>query len=720
MLGAFRGIERAARDADRATKQRANTSKSALTLEERRYKEVEKYAAKIEQQLKREADVAAREAKRKADVAIREAKRTADATEREMKRSSDRAIREARRTAEREAKEAKQAAAEKARAHEHVYQIRQRYEAEQRRQQERGAAAQQRAAQRASDSRWRTIAGLGKDALFAGAASFGAGLGIVGGAAREGVRLQDLSNRLSINARGAGERGADPTALRKEFEAAALQAPGVKAADIAEGAAGFVAKTGDLGAARRFSPTFATVASATGSDVGDIANAAADIFQKFDVTGIKEMQEALAALTFQGKAGAFELKDAAAQFSKISAAAERFGVAKGAVGLRTLGGLTQIARSATGSPEQAATSVEAMFRQVIAQSKQLTAVGASPFVKGSTTKTRDIRDVLVDAISKNKGSLPALQKIFGEEGIRAVSPLISTFNQAKGGATGTEAEKTAAGVKALREALAKAIDAPGTWAEVVKDAAQAQKSAGDQLAGAWEQFKVKVAAEAVPAIIKLVPKLLILVDNIDPLITTFKALTETSSLLIDAFKSLGLLKEKTLTPEEQVEKAQKDLVAFNDSMGSNVPTAADVAKRTALEGAVAQATATALGRTGAEDKGTTLTNAEFAKRYAELGGGTEDERAQSETGARGLANKIRSGTASPYLETNDTLQSFLGENEAQQRLRQRFQSDVSYDQSKTGGDSGGGDLKVAAAELKSAAAELRKQANNKPSVFDGK
>lgn len=688
VLGAFRGIERAARDADRATRQRASSAKATLSAEAKRYQEVEKYAARVQRQLEREAAQAERLAKRTADAEIREAKRAAEA---------------------------------KARAQEHVFQIRARHQAEMQRQEERRVAAERRAAQRASDARLRTISGLGRDAVFAGASAFGVGLGIVGGAAREGVRLQDISSRLSINARGAGERGADATALRKEFEAAALQAPGVKAADIAEGAAGFVAKTGDLGAARRFSPTFATVASATGSDVKDIANAAADLFQKFDITGIKEMQDALAALTFQGKAGAFELKDAATQFAKISAAAERFGIAKGAVGLRTLGGLTQIARTATGSPEQAATAVEAMFRQVIAQSKQLTAIGASPFEKGSTTKTRDIRDVLVDAISKNKGSLPALQKIFGEEGIRAVSPLISTFNQAAGAATGTEAQKTAAGVTALREALAKAIDAPGNWAEVMKDAAQAQQSVGDQMTGVWERFKAKVADEAVPALTKLIPKLLLLVDNADPLITTFHALVETTGLVVDAFKALGLLKDKQLTPEERIQKAQKDLVAFNESMGTNVPTAADAAKRAALESALSEATSTALGRTGAEDKGKTLTNDEFAKRYAELGGGDEDRRREALIGARGLANKIRTGTASPYLETNDTLQSFLGENEAQQRLRQRFQGDVAYEGSKSGGDAGGGELKVAAAELKGAAAAMREAAaaQKQASVFNG-
>ena len=87
----------------------------------------------------------------------------------------------------------------------------------------------------------RTLTGMGRDAAL-GAVGVGASmLGVVGQAAREGIRLQDIAARLSINARGAGEKGADATALRREFENAAIANPGVKAADVAAGAAGFVA-----------------------------------------------------------------------------------------------------------------------------------------------------------------------------------------------------------------------------------------------------------------------------------------------------------------------------------------------------------------------------------------------------------------------------------------------------------------------------------------------
>ena len=459
---------------------------------------------------------------------------TATGAEQAAKRSADAEIREARRAADAKIREEQ-------RALRYVAGIRDRHFAEQQRTEERAERARLRAADRlsrernASAIRWGAagVGAVGRVASTAGYFAAGvalSGAGLVGQAAREGMRLQDTSNRLSIAARGAGEVGADPAALRREFENAAIANPGVSAADVASGAAGFVAKTGDLGAARRFASTFATVSSASGATVEDVSNAAADLFQKFDIKTIDEMKTALAALTFQGKAGAFELKDAAAQFAKMSAAASRFGVSKGAEGVKILGGLTQMARSATGSPEQAATAVEATFRQLIAESKQIKGLGVDVFEKGSRSKTRDVRDVLVETIAKSKGDLPKLQKIFGEEGIRGISPLISSFNQAKERATGTEAEKIAAGVTAMREALAKAIDAPGDWAEMMKDKEQAASTAGAQLTAAWESMKAAVSRDAVPALSQIGPA----IRNMMP------ALLGSLGALGPAFDALGV------------------------------------------------------------------------------------------------------------------------------------------------------------------------------------
>ena len=598
---AFGSIDAAARAADRSTKQRATSSRTALTAEEKRYREVEKYAARAEQQLKREADTAVREAKRAGDGQVREAKRAADA---------------------------------KIKAHEHVFQIHARYDAEQKRMearasaaQARASAAQARAASRAgamlrasnasdlsrNDERFGALHRGASRFAFGAAAALGAGLGVVGGAAREGMRLQDASSRLAINARGAGQEAVDAATLRREFESAATANPGVKAADLAEGAQEFVAKTGDLATARRLTSTFATTASATGADVKDIAATSADLSLKFNITGIEEMRSALAALTFQGKAGAFELKDAASQFAKMGAAAERFGISKGVEGVKTLGGLAQLARSSTGSAAQASTSVEAMFRQLIAKSTVLKGMGVDVFEKGSNSKTRDIKDVLTDLVTKTKGSTKAVQDILLDRGIRADSRLLSTFNEAKDATKGSEEEKLAAGARALREALDKAINAPGDWAEMIKDATLAQQTAGAQLEGAWERLKAQVAEKTLPTLVNLVPKLTGLVDAMDPLIDLFGALAEGVGGLVTLLKAAGLIADHTegrqLRPKEELKALNAELAAASGSAG---PLTADQQQDLAGKRARVEELSKALGIT---DQGAGRPLDTFLERY---------------------------------------------------------------------------------------------------------
>jgi hypothetical protein len=403
-----------------------------------------------------------------------------------------------------------------------------------------------------------------------GVAAMAAGIGITGAAARDAMRLQEMANRISISARGAGEEAVDPNALRREFEQTAIATPGVKSADIAEAVAQFVSKTGNLDVARKSQGVFATVASATGSQVQDVAAAAADLFQKFDINSVEGMADAMAALAFQGKAGAFELKDAASQFAKLSAAASRFGLDKGANGVKVLGGLTQIARTATGSPEQAATAVEAMFRQFTAASsqKELKKLGVRVFSDKAGTRTRDIRDLIVDTISKSGGNLTKLQAIFGDEGIRAISPMISSFNEARKGAEAkglAGKAATAAGEDALRNYIKTSIEAPGDYSELQKDAAQAQADASAKLTASWEKLQAGVGDKLIPVLTRMAEVLGNSDGAIDAFVGTVGTLSESFMGLVmvvnDAMEALGLATKKTKTPEqtarEEREKAHK-------------------------------------------------------------------------------------------------------------------------------------------------------------------
>lgn len=478
---------------------------------------------------------------------------------------------------------------------------------------QRQIAASQRAAKEVAKNRAATMRGpaggggsssglLGPGSMaggFAAAAAAAAGAAIVaatGAALRQSMKLGDISNRLSISARGAGEKFVDKDVLRKEFEQVAASNPGMKAEDVAIGTQGFVSKTGDLDSARKFSGTFATVAQASGAEYKDVANAAADLMQKFDIKSMKDMQDALATLHFQGKQGAFELKDAAAQFAKLSAAASRFNIGKGSQAVATLGGLTQIARTSTGSPEEAATAVEQMFSQLTAKADKLKAQGVNVFdAKG---QSRDIQNVLIETIANVGGTNLAkkkagLQEVFGESGIKAISPLIAKYEETFSKTKGTEEEKTKAAVASLRMELEKSISVVGSFTELEKDAAQAQTDSSAQLTAAWESLVAKITDSVTPAVEEMTPSLLKIADLLaSPLADGIGMVVDSLAGLVEFLEKLGIFSifstEKIETHESKAKKAEAELAEFNKDLPTGPLTEEQAAKRAELKATVDQ------------------------------------------------------------------------------------------------------------------------------------
>ena len=462
VVTAFRSIDQAAQKSQRAT---AQGFRKMRTSAERELRPIQKLAKRVAQ----DQALATFDAKA-AGKAEREASRQSGKMRRGRARRRLARIREAKREA----------------------QQLQRIEV---RKQQAMAKAQKRAAdqeRQATTGRRRRVAG---GAIRGAGAVLGAGAVVAGAAARQALSLREKATRISIQARDPGKEGVDPAQLQREFQQTALKVVGTSAGDVASAVSAFVTKTGEIGLARQLQETFATVSQATGTDMAAIADAAADMMTQFDIKTIEGMQDAFATLTFQGKKGSFELKDAASQFAKLGAAAQRLGIGKGQRGVAQLGGLTQIARGATGSAEQASTAVQAMFRQLVAKSGDLEREGVKVFdEKGNA---RNIETVLTETVSRVGGTdlkqkKIGLQKIFGDEGIKALSPLIDAYAKA----TGDAAAKT----KAVAAVMASAIDAPGKWRDVVQDAAIAGGTASSQITTAWESIVASVGTTLVPVL----------------------------------------------------------------------------------------------------------------------------------------------------------------------------------------------------------------------------
>lgn len=530
-------------------------------------------------------------------------------------------------------------------------------------------AARERAQQERAAKRTQSI-GVLKD--LAGGAVLGAvgtGAALIGAAAKESMQLQEAAARIAISARGAGQKAVDPNELRREFERTAINSPGQTGAGVADAVARFVSLTGNLDTARKSQGTFATIASASGANIGDVAEAAASLSQQFDITGLEDMREALAALTFQGKNGAFELKDAAAQFQRLAASGAAFGIPKGVGGVKVLGGLTQIARSGTGSPEQAATAVENLLTNLKVKQKQLGAADVDVFDK--TGKARDVRDVVIDAISKVGGGDMAkksagLANIFGEQGIRAINPLVAKYSDTFRNTQGTEAQKTAAAVARLREEFTKAIDAPGTYADAQEDAAMAQKQSSAQLTAAWEQVKSKTADSLVPGLTKLAEGIGKNADALNPFIEAIGLSVDVLGEFVGFLKDSGIIKEKQKTNVEKEKDARAALDQFDRQFTEQgALTDAQWDQREKLAAAVDNANADVWGG----GRGPT-TAEDFVSQYQAAGGpGATREAAE-------LAGKAVRGEALPMFN-NDWFQStFAGENQAQADLRHQYGGEV--------------------------------------------
>jgi hypothetical protein len=352
----------------------------------------------------------------------------------------------------------------------------------------------------------RAIYGIGGAAIGLGIAAGAAGVGVAGAAVRNREAARGQAVALSVAGRGAGENFVSPDQLLGDATKTALGVRGTKTGDVLASMQKYVQMTGDLAGARSNARTFAVTARATGSSEEEIAATAATMREKFGVKDPDQMRQSLARMTFQGKSGAFEMRDASQYFTELGAAGSRFGLDKGTSGIATLGGLSQLAMKSAGSGAKASTGVQAMLRQLVAKSSDIKAVtGTDVFTDATKTKTNNVQDVLTKMIGGAGGNQQKLQKILGDEGMVGASALITAFNEAanatKKGAS--ETERRAAGEAAVRRVLDETINAGGDWAEVQKDAAAATDTASAKLTTAWETIASQAGDALLPSLTKL-------------------------------------------------------------------------------------------------------------------------------------------------------------------------------------------------------------------------
>lgn len=427
-----------------------------------------------------------------------------------------------------------------------------------------------------------TIAGIGGTVLGV------AGLAGAGEAVSQEIDIDRRVRQTVVNARGAGETGADPRAIRNQIRDVA-KSTGVSESGLTGGVEAYVTKTGDIKAAMSNLQSFATVSMATGAAVEDISSSAADM-AKLGITNIDDMTQALATLTMQGKKGSFEIRDMAQQFPEVLANAAKNGI-RGLSGLTQLGGLMQIVQHSTGNASETTTALNQMSNQLVAKQGDLAsgkALGGrkvNVFTDKTNHTMRDQRDIIGDVLEGSRGDIAKLNDLFEIRGSKAFSGFTTAYNTKydsakRGGATDKDA--SAQGRAAAMALLDDAAKVAGTWSDIQRDAAEVAKSDAVKLEKINTQLREAFATKLLPALERLMPKFEELIPQIAKVTGAFADFI--GWFVSNPVKGLGYL---------VLGKIGEDLAAAGIGAGAKAAMEAAIAKSLASGISVGRLAATA-------------------------------------------------------------------------------------------------------------------------------
>jgi hypothetical protein len=384
------------------------------------------------------------------------------------------------------------------------------------------AAALGAAARSAARAAW----GVGGEVLQ------GAGVNVdLGSMVHSNVDLEKRATDLTNSAYMPGEAG--PNGKRQDagdIIAQARQVGNDTATDpvkALEALQKFVAKTGDLQTGRDILGDMAKMARATGAELDDMVDAAADVSAALGPgAGGEAIKNVMKAIAAQGKEGAVEIKDLARQMAKLGAAAGTFTGDKSMV-MAQMGAITQMSRAHGGSASatQAATSTVS-FANTFSKGKRLDAFkNFGVDIYGADSKV-DLRKTLLSSIkaasSSEHGGMKNFDRNMGQMfmDVRARSSTRGyeqIFKEAGGGA---------AGLKAVADAFDKSTAAVMRNAEIEESFARSMKTTeakvqvfNNHMAETAGQLKnvLQPAFEALgPQVIAGAKALVDLLEKIDP------------------------------------------------------------------------------------------------------------------------------------------------------------------------------------------------------------
>lgn len=232
--------------------------------------------------------------------------------------------------------------------------------------------------------------------------------------------------RLGLNGNLAN---AEILSLRKSIIDTSI-ASGQSRESVLAGVAAIVERTGNIKYATSVINQLAVASTATGAAVEDIGALASNLNEKLNI-GDTDLLQSLDILNVQGKAGAFTLQNMAAEGERLFSAYGRLG-GKGVDDLRRFGALIQVARTGTGSSEQATTAIERILSGIIEKQSVIKELGFNVFSNEAKQQFKSIDEIIKGVIVAANGNELILGKIFGEEGIRGVTTIARLYRETGG------------------------------------------------------------------------------------------------------------------------------------------------------------------------------------------------------------------------------------------------------------------------------------------------
>jgi hypothetical protein len=345
-----------------------------------------------------------------------------------------------------------------------------------------------------------------------GDVAMGAGLDFsVRGAVGRVVGLESLATDISNSGYQAGDarngRRVDPNELIKQSRNIGGSL-GMDAEEVLRGIDRFKNITGDLATSRSLIGDLAKLARATGTNLDDMAAAAANVSNGLGDVPDKAriIDEVMRTVAGQGKLGAVEISDMATHMARVAAAASAFAGDRADI-IGKMGALTQEARATGGAPSaaEAARSVVG-FSNTMKKTARINAFskeGIDVFTDKTKTKLKDPIELIKESLLATGGDLQAMNKLFMDViGARAVFGLQQRFIGAGGGDNG---------IKAVDARIQELIKAQVSQKEIEESSARAGQTTAAKAAqfqNELDKVTEQVMADLVPALEEAGPAIL--------------------------------------------------------------------------------------------------------------------------------------------------------------------------------------------------------------------